>query len=138
MRDEKETKLKAAIIRTLRIVTLLSAVAALPMAAHGAFATDSLLSGGGSYLYSHTFQAPSQGTGLSHFLHEMEGDFHANEGRDSFSSSYNSGYGALDGAKNPVPDRMFPPVPKHGPMILLGGGLMGIGFWGRRRKRMQG
>jgi hypothetical protein len=70
MRDEKETKLKAAITRTLRIVILLSAVSALPMAAHGAFATDSQ-------------------------------------------------------------------VPKHGPMILLGGGLMGIGFWGRRRKRMQ-
>lgn len=62
--------MKAAIIRTLRIVTLLSAVAALPMAAHGAFVTNSL-------------------------------------------------------------------VPNHGPMILLGGGLMGIGFWGRRRKPTQ-
>jgi hypothetical protein len=69
MRDEKETKLKAAILRTLRIVTLLSAVAALPMAAHGAFSTNS-------------------------------------------------------------------PVPKPGPIFLLGGGLMGIGFWGRGRKRM--
>ena len=32
---------------------------------------------------------------------------------------------------------MDSPVPQHGPMILLGGGLMGIGLWGRGRKRMQ-
>jgi hypothetical protein len=137
VRDEKETKMKAAILRSLRIVTLLSAVAVLPMAAHGAFSTDPLPSGGGSSLYSHSFHSPGLGTGPSYSIYEMDADFQVIGGRDSFSYPFDSGHRALDDTKIPVPDGMAPPVPKHGTMFLVGGGLLGIGFWGRRRKRMQ-
>jgi hypothetical protein len=72
---------------------------------------------------SRTFQAP------------MEWDFHANGGMNSFAD--HGGFDALDGAKNPIPDTMAQPVPKHGTIFLLGGGLLGIGVWGLRRERMR-
>ena len=87
-------------IRFLMIVTLLSTFTALPMAAQSALVgsvttSDGSVSGGGNwatgvslgwsvadvgdnYLYSYTFQAPSQESGLSHFILETSTNFDSN------------------------------------------------------------
>src|SRR5512141_1392487 len=95
----KENKMASTKIRFLMVVTLLSIFTALPLAAHSALVgsvttSDGSVSGGGNwatgvslgwsvadvgdnYLYSYTFQAPSQGSGMSHIILETSTNFEA-------------------------------------------------------------
>jgi hypothetical protein len=98
-------------IRCLMIVTLLSALAALPMAANSAIVSNPISTSGGSvigggdwatgvsvgwsvtdagsaYLYSYTFEAPSPG--LSHFDLQVSGNFSESNILDT-SNSYELG-----------------------------------------------
>jgi hypothetical protein len=141
----KENYLTSYKNRFLMIAALLSALTALPMAAHGAIATGSisgedvigggdwktgvsvgwiLADAGSAYLYSDTFEAPSPG--LSPFDLQVRGGFSERNifvtpGRDDI----------------PVPDTTFPRLSEPGTMFLLGSALLGIAVWRRRRMRMQ-
>jgi hypothetical protein len=95
---QKEIEMTSTKIRSLMIVTLLSIIMSLPMAAHSALVgsvstSDGSVVGGGNwetgvtlgweisdagdnYLYSYTFQAPDPG--LSHFILQTSGNFTVN------------------------------------------------------------
>jgi hypothetical protein len=171
-------------IRLFMIVTLLSAFTALPMAANSALVnpitSGNGVTGGGNwttgvsqgwsiadasdnYLYSYSFQAPSQGSVLSHFILETSRNFESNNLWGSSNGhklkyfspkgpgNSNPGLpGSLYGHKfgefgSTVPDTVTNQdtviqrisISEPGTLLLFGSGLLGITVWRRRRKRMQ-
>jgi hypothetical protein len=119
---QKENEMTSTKIRSLMIVTLLSIIMALPMAAHSALVgsvstSDGSVVGGGdwttdvtlgweisdapgdNYLYSYTFQAPDPG--LSHFILQTSDNFTVNNVLEISNEYALNTFTSGDGNSNP-------------------------------------